>query len=474
MFAAASVLMLQPAPARAGAELPARDSEPEAVDPPLPEKDQGPRPLPEYRLPPSTAARHLLWMPRVLLTPVYVACHLVATPVAAVATVAERYHWRQRLRDVFTFGSRDQFGVYPAGYVDLGFRPTVGLYSYWQDPLRPSDMHLRVTSGGGNHWDARWLWQSPLGAGALELMARYSERDDRAFHGLGRQSSSTVARYGERGVEAQLSYRLSLGPALSVTSRVAQEAWAFDPGPRGYASASLARALAEGQLAAPPALDGGLVALTTGARLDLDTRRGRVLRRPRTEADYAHVAGGGVALHGNLAAHWGLRPTRAEPDAPSRLPAWLSYGGTLTGTLDLTGTQRRLDLELFGSFTDPWPGAGDVPFTHAVSLGGARPMRGFGAQRFMDRSAVVGTLRYRWPVWQALDGSLHAAAGNVFGPWLRGLSPEELRASFGVGMATATSTTQAFEVLLAFGTRPFRDGAAVESTRLAVGTTLTF
>jgi outer membrane protein assembly factor BamA len=169
-----------------------------------------------------------------------------------------------------------------------------------------------------------------------------------------------------------------------------------------------------------------------------------------------------------------LRRTRAEPDDPARLPAWLSYGGTLTGTLDLTGTQRRLDLELFAAFTDPWTGAADVPFTRAVSLGGARPMRGFGTQRFMDRSAVVGTLRYRWPVWQMLDGSLHAAAGNVFGRWLRGFSPDELRASLGVGMATATSSTQAFELLLAFGTRPFRDGAAVESTRLAVGTTLAF
>jgi hypothetical protein len=430
--------------------------------------------MPEYRPLPSAPARHLLWLPRVLLAPLHVTSHLVTTPVAAIAIVAERYHWWQRLHDFFTFGPREQFGLYPAGYVDLGFRPTAGIYFFWKDPLSPSDVHLRVTSGGRDHWDARALWQSPLRAPALELMARYTQRDDRAFHGLGRESAPSVARYGERGVEAQLRYRVSLAPTLSLTSRVAQEAWAFDPAPPAYPDASLVGAIAEGRITAPPALDGGLVALATGVQLDLDTRRGRIVRQPRTEADYAPVAGGGVALHGDLASHWGLRRTRAEPDDPARLPAWLSYGGTLTGTLDLTGTQRRLDLELFADFTDPWPGAADVPFTRAVSLGGARPMRGFGTQRFMDRSAVVGTLRYRWPVWQALDGSLHAAAGNVFGPWLRGFAPEELRASFGAGMATATSSTQAFELLLAFGTRPFRDGGAVESIRVAVGTTLTF
>lgn len=205
LIAAAGALTLDAAPARADAELPSRGSQPaaETADPPLPEKDQGPRPLPEYRPLPSAPARRLLWIPRVLLAPAYVACHLVATPVAAAVVAVERYRWRQRLHDFFTFGPRDQFGVYPAGYVDLGFRPTAGIYSFWKDPLRPNDVHIRVTSGGRDHWDARALWHSRLGSGGLELMARYTERDDRAFHGLGRESSPSVARYGERGVEAR-------------------------------------------------------------------------------------------------------------------------------------------------------------------------------------------------------------------------------------------------------------------------------
>jgi outer membrane protein assembly factor BamA len=140
----------------------------------------------------------------------------------------------------------------------------------------------------------------------------------------------------------------------------------------------------------------------------------------------------------------------------------------------VTGTQRRLELELYTAFTEPLSGAGDVPFAEQVSLGGARPLRGFGSRRLIDRSAAVATLRYRWPVWAALDGVLHYAVGNVFGPELRGLGLSHLRASFGAGITTVTDPDQSFEVLVAFGTETFEAGGAVESTRLTAGTSVNF
>jgi hypothetical protein len=102
------------------------------------------------------------------------------------------------------------------------------------------------------------------------------------------------------------------------------------------------------------------------------------------------------------------------------------------------------------------------------------PLRGFGSRRLIDRSAAVATLRYRWPVWDELDGMLHYAVGNVFGPHLRGFDVSMLRASFGLGIATATQSDQPFEILLAFGTETIEAGGAVESTRLAVGTSVNF
>ena len=83
-------------------------------------------------------------------------------------------------------------------------------------------------------------------------------------------------------------------------------------------------------------------------------------------------------------------------------------------------------------------------------------------------------MRYRWPVWSTLDGVLHCAAGNVFGPSLRGFALPDLRASFGAGITTATDSDQSFEILLAFGTEVFEAGGAVESTRLTAGTSASF
>jgi hypothetical protein len=440
------------------------------ADPPLPEGDTK-RPLPAYRPRSTDPLSVAAWIPRVLLAPAYVTSHLVARPVGLVATAVERYHVRERLREFFTFGPRDEFQLYPVAYIDWGFQPSVGGYFSWQPAAASSEGHVRVMTGGPGFWDARSLWRLPEDRRVLEIAVRYTEREDAAFYGIGRDSPNTAWRHGERQLDEQVRYRLAIGSNLALTSRVIHEWWSFDPATTTERHLSLARAIAS-DLPAPPALDGGLLALGAGFQVELDTRRGRVSARPRTVEDYAHVAGSGVALHADVTSHVGLRRTRADAADPSRWPAWLSYAATLTGTLDLTGTQRRLDLEAYAAFADPVPGAAQVPFTHVPSLGGARPLRGFPSRRFIDRSAAALTLRYRWPIWSTLDGNVSAAAGNVFGSHLTGFAVPDLRASFGLGVSTATSAAHAFELLLAFGTEPFSGGLAPVTGRIAAGTTL--
>jgi len=441
-------------------------------DPPLPEGTQ-PRPLPEYRPSSEPPLATLLWIPRVLLAPMYVVSDMLTQPLIAVGRLAERQRWPERIQDFFTFGPDERFSLYPAIYVDLGFQSTFGAYFAWQRMWRSSELHARATTTSSGAWDVRALWEWPVDDGELRIALRYVERHDAAYHGYGGDSSAEVWRYGERGFEGLFSRRLELGRDLSLTSRFGPEWWSFEPSVVTHGDASLSAEVAAGNVPAPPAFSSGFSSLTTGARLAYDSRRGRVASAPRVAEDYAHVDGSGAALQLDLAGHWGLQPTRAQPEDPARMPLWLSYGAALAGTLDLTGTQRRLELELYAAFSDPLPGSTSVPFTRTASLGGLRPMRGFGSRRLVDSSAVVATLRYRWPVWSALDGNLHAAAGNVFGPRLRGFDLPDLRASFGLGLSTAGSSLQAFELLLAFGTVPFADGAAIESTRLTVGTTQT-
>jgi hypothetical protein len=458
--------------ARSAPEADRPEPEQHDADPPLP-ASAAKRPLPAYR-PRSTDALSLAAaIPRALLAPALVASDLVARPLIVLGTAVEKHHVRERLRDFFTFGPHDEFQLYPVAYVDWGFRPSAGAYFSWQRGGAGSEGHVRVMSGGPGYWDARGLWRLPAEWRGLEVAVRYTAREDAVFFGIGRDSPNTRWRHGERQLGEQLRHRQALGPSLTLTSRVFHEWWAFDPAAASSRDVALAQGIASG-LPAPAALDGGLLALGAGLGVDADTRRGRSSARARTVEDYAHVAGSGVALRADVASHVGLRGTRAEPGDPSRWPAWLAYALTLTGTLDLTGTHRCLDLEGYAAFADPLPGAGEVPFTHAPSLGGARPLRGFPSRRFIDRSAAALTLRYRWPIWSALDGNLHAAAGNVFGAHLTGFDATELRTSFGWGVSTAASSAHAFELLVALGTEPFSRGLAPESGRVVAGTTVLF
>lgn len=462
---------VEPAQAAEGEHDPAQVTAP---DPPLPEGNS-PRPRPDYRgrEEPPPFGQHLLSIPRIMLAPLYVASDLVARPIAALAIVAEKYRWRFRLYDFFTFGANNQIGLFPTGLVDLGFRPSAGLYFFWRDIWRTSELRAQFTTGGRRVWSADASWRLPLHRRAFTVTASVSERPDHVFHGFGGDTEPISLRFGARRLASRLEHAYAVSSELSVRTLIGHEWWAFDADAYGGDN-SLGAAIAAGRIAAPPALADGVVVLATGVGIDLDTRRGRLQTEPVVLDDYAHVSGSGFATSVYVLQHLGLRETRASSMDERRLPAWLTYGAVFTGTLDVTGTQRRLDLELYATFADPLLDAGPVPFTHLVSLGGTRPLHGFGARRLVDRSAAVATLRYRWPIWTHLDGTLHVAAGNVFGAHLAGFELPALRLSFGIGMAAATASDHPFQLLLALGTEPLRDGARVESRRLTAGTTVHF
>ena len=451
------------------------ESAPPDADPPLP-PDQRRRPTPDYGAPPQQEswASVALWVPRILLAPAYVASDLVGRPLWILGTLAEKQRWRARIYEVLTFGVHDQIGVFPTGRIDSGFSPSLGVYSFWNDVWRHSNLRARVTNGGARLWTGSLRWRLPIGEQTLAAVVEFNQRPDNAFHGLGPESPARAGRYAERRFEARLWHRSRPAPDLQLTFVFGQRWLAFDASPAAAGGMSLAEAVADGRLASPPAFDGGLLALYAGLYADLDTRRGRLTPNPRIASDFEHVSGSGFSVRAFVEQHAGLKSTRAVPGATAEVPVWLSFGSHVTGTLDATGTQRRVDLELYAAFSEPLPGRGEVPFTEQVTLGGSRPMRGFGQRRLTDRSAAVATLRYRWPVWSTLDGMLHYAVGNVFGPRLEGFAPRLFRPSFGIGVLTAAESDHPFEILLAFGGETFAAGGAIENTRLAVGTTANF
>jgi hypothetical protein len=114
---------------------------------------------------------------------------------------------------------------------------------------------------------------------------------------------------------------------------------------------------------------------------------------------------------------------------------------------------------------------GDIPFTEQVVLGGFGLMRGYKPGRLIDRSALVSTLLYEWPVWAWLNGTAQLALGNVFGTHLDAFEPGLLRLTAGMGLRTTTSPDHQLELLVGFGTEPYDEGMNITSVRVFLGGT---
>jgi hypothetical protein len=147
---------------------------------------------------------------------------------------------------------------------------------------------------------------------------------------------------------------------------------------------------------------------------------------------------------------------------------WLRYGGTLSGFVDLNQGGRVLNVAITTIMVDPI-GDRPVPFTQLAGLGGGRTMPGLRSGRLYDRSAMVATMRYSWPIWLSLSGSLQAGLGNVLGPHLAGLRPGRARISSAIGLETSRNRDSVFQALVGFGTETIESGAELDSIRFLIG-----
>src|SRR5678815_5533882 len=64
--------------------------------------------------PPPTTGEVLIWVPRVILLPVYLVTeYVVRVPVGALSTTAEKNHWPTAAFDFFVFGPEHRGGIVP-------------------------------------------------------------------------------------------------------------------------------------------------------------------------------------------------------------------------------------------------------------------------------------------------------------------------------------------------------------------------
>ncbi len=434
---------------------------PEPAPPPEPAGEREKRPAPDYDGrggPKEPPARKLLWVPRVLLFPAYVVSeYVVRRPLGLAVASAEKAGVPAAVYDFLGLGTSHPAGVVPFALIEFGFEPSVGLYAYWDDAgFKGHDLRLR-----GSTWGPRWLSATATERFRfseqleLTLSATATRRPDYAFYGIGPDTreaalvrysgdsvavrlQSWVAFYGRSSLQVAAGYR---GARYGHTE--------YDANNRGEPDyePSLDEAVAAGELPEPDGFSSGFRAPYGMAHLILDSR-GRSRRRTGLRLDAS------VEQSTNL------------DGAPAS--GWLRYGSTLWAFADLRDGGRMLSLAVTTQLVEPL-GDGPIPFTQLVSLGGGRSMAGFRSGRLYDRSSAVVTLRYSWPIWLSLNGSIQAGLGNVFGVRFAGFRPGRARLSTAIGLETYGSRDVIFQALVGFGTETFETGANLGSVRMVLG-----
>jgi hypothetical protein len=468
--ATAEPATLQPPAAQADTEAP---SKPRAAESPRGPDER--RRVPDYtgRSAGTSVGEGLLWVPRIVLFPLYLATeYLVRRPLGWLVSTTERERWATVSIDFFTWDNR-QAGIVPTIAIDLHLRTTAGVYAFWNDVFVPSnDVRLRAAFGGSDLYQLRFVDRFPLGRGTLSLLGAYESRPDNEFRGIGTNADEPEARYFQSTARTGALYRvpwirssyLRLGAEVRQVQLDGSRQCCDDP--------SLDDRVAAGVYFAPAGMDQVYEVSDQAAQLVLDSRWPRAPEGLPEASDSVTPPGTGVrlALRGDLSEVLGRSLGRAVALADG----WVHYGASLGGYVDLTGEQRSVGLTAIVDFVDPFNASGGVPLTDLISLGGERPLQGFLANRFVDRSAAALRLEYRWPVAVWLDGQLSYEAGNVFGAGLTGLDLRRFRSSFGIGMASAGNQDHRFQALIALGTSSYESGAHVDSLRFVLGTSAGF
>ena len=415
------------------------------------------RPLPDYdgrggRGQPTTPGQGALWVPRVLLFPVYLVTeYVVRRPLGYAITAAERAELPAALYDIFAFGPDHKAGVVPIAFVDFGFYPSVGLYAFWDDAgFKGHDLRLRGSTSG-----SRWLAAAAserfqlTAKTTLSLNGSLIHRPDYTYYGIGPDTrEASRSRYGADTADLHATLRAAFWRSSSIETSLGYRGASFYPGAFGH-DPSLTQQVENGVFPLPDGYtDGYRVGFQRG-QLTLDTRRD----------EDGSEGGGRLVLRGEH----GLDPSQA------RAAGWLRYGATLGGFLDLGDHGGRiLSLSVAAEMADPLGGQ-PVPFTELTTIGGNDRMPGFRDGRLHGRSGAAATFRYSWPIWIWLDGSLQAAVGNVFGEHLSGISWGQSRFSGAIGMESRGSRDSVFQLLVGFGTETFNSGADVNSVRVVAG-----
>lgn len=422
------------------------------------------RPLPDYegRGPrPTTPGDAALWVPRVLLSPVYFVTEwLVRRPLGAAVSAAERADLPDILYNFFAFGPEHKAGIAPIAFVEFGFNPSVGVYGFWDDAFfKGNDLRVHA-SFWTDHWIAASLVQRIRfhKKDSVELRLVGVRRPDHAFYGTGPAAlQSAQSRYGEDGLDVGVHFDFPMWRASKIDAGAGVRSASFRDGHYG-GDPGILESVSANVFALPDGFARGYTAEYNDVLVALDSRR------PYPDE------GSGARVEAQAEQGSDVRQSPGS--------GWIHTSAGAGGFWDVNGNRRVLSLSVLTMFSDPL-GRRPVPFTELVTVGGdvpspgafPAPMPGFLPGRLVGRSAAVATLRYKWPIGPFIDGSLQGAVGNVFGEHLEGFDTRLLRFSGAFGIESDNSPDSSFELIVGFGTETFEHGAQIDSLRVALGIT---
>lgn len=374
------------------------------------------RPVPDYDGRGRDSPSAIVWVPRVLLSPVYVLTEFgVRRPLAVIVPAAERADLPRKVYDFFVFGPDHQAGIVPAGFISFGFQPSVGAYALSDNSLFVKQTALRLHL---EIWPSNWFYGSLTerirfaDRHGLRFRVSAGRRPDRVFYGIGPDSrQSNQSRYTEARFDASSTLEIGLGGSSNVKAtlgvrKVDTTNGDMRPDP------TVSESVAAGWFPAPHGFERGYTAGWARLSGTFDTRQ-HVLQSSGARAEiYAESA------------------SDVKTGA-----SWLRYGASATGALDLTGRRGVMSISVA-----------------TISVDGA----------------AIGTLRYDWPIGPYLGGTLQAAVGNVFGTHLEQLRPELFRLSMVAGISIRGNEPPV-EMIFGFGTDTFERGATVDSARFSIG-----
>lgn len=93
---------------------------------------------------------------------------------------------------------------------------------------------------------------------------------------------------------------------------------------------------------------------------------------------------------------------------------------------------RAIKLRVAGELTEQFEDR-RIPFYYLSEIGRAETVRGFARGRFRDKDMVLGSIEYRYPIWQIINTHLFVDGGTVANDIFKDFSVNDLKWGFGIG-----------------------------------------